>query len=359
MKTQLLRGKLEALGLIEVLSYVARARESGILSVQRNETEKSIVIHAGNIVFAKSNQVEDRMGDMLLNQGVITQEQYDNATQLLREKGYRHGRSLVEIGAITPKQLWRAVQEQIKQIAYSVIPLPDGNFEFVKQEIKQKEQITLELPVMNLLVDVIRHYDDRSIFRAKFPDMNIVVGRVPNDLVSVELEPYEQYVADRLDGNISIGELCETSDLGTEETLRVLFLLKVIGATEPLSFKDTDSEHFLSPTITKYNRMYREVNQYLVTQMGPVGGSLMRKYLEEVQQTHESTLSNVKMSKDGSLGASQILANADALEVAQEHAIMALEESLSEFLYACILGVKKALGTEHETAVVERLEAGV
>ncbi len=359
MKTQMLRGKLEALGLIEVLSYISRVKESGILSVRRDDVEKAIVIHEGNIVFARSNQTNDRMGDLLLNQGVITQEQYDMATQLLKEKGYRHGRSLVEIGAITPKQLWRAVQDQIKQIAYSVIPLPDGSFEFVKQEIRQKEQITLELPVMTLLVDIIRHYDERAIFRSKFPDMNIVLGIVANSQAQIELEPYEEYVLDRLDGDTSIGELCEVSDLGTEETLRVMFLLKVLGLTEPLSFKEASSSHPLAPVMTKYNKMYRQINSYLTEHMGSVGTSLMRKYLDETRPLHQATLANVKMGKDGSLGSAQVVANMEALSLELEHTQMALEESLSEFLYACILGVKKALGTEHETVLLERLEANV
>lgn len=359
MKTQMLRGKLEALGLIEVLSYVSRVRETGILTVVRDEVEKAIIIHQGNIVFARSNQHDDRLGDMLLNQGVISQEQYDMATKLLREKGYRHGRSLVEIGAITPKQLWRAVKDQIKQIAYSVIPLPDGNFEFVKQGLKQKEQITLELPVMALLVDIIRHYDERSIFRSKFNDMNIIVGRIAHASSAIELEPYEEYVLNALDGKTSIGELCEVSDLGTEETLRVLFLLKVLGLTEPLSFKESEDEHPLGPLVTKYNRMYRHVNQYLTEHMGTVGGSLMRKYLEETRALQEALLSNVKMSKDGSLGTAQLYANIESLGVEGDRANAALEESLGEFLYACILGVKKALGTEHETELLGQLEANV
>lgn len=357
MKTHMLRGKIESLVLVDVLSHVSRSKETGILNVVRGSVQKSVIIHEGHIVFARSNQRIDRLGDMLLSQGKITQEQYDSASVLLREKGYRHGRSLVEIGAISPRQLWQAIQHQIKMIAYSVLPFEEGTFEFVRQEIKQKEQITLELPVMDLLIDMIRHYDDRAIFQKKFSDLDVVLEAVPEDeRTEFKLEPYEDYVFKKVDGETSLRDLCEDSDLGPDESLRIIFLLRTLGwVRSALPSDEVDSGPY-GAMLKKYNEMYRYLNGYLKEHLGNVGRSIMGKYFEETTPLHESILGGVRMSSDGSLDQARILANLEASTMAEEQGRMALDEALNEFLYACILAIKKALGTEHETRVVSHLE---
>lgn len=352
----MLRGTLEPLALIDILAYVARLKETGILKVSRGEQQKTVVIHKGNIIFARSNLHEDRLGDMLLMQGQITQEQYDQATLLLKEKGYRHGRSLVEIGAITPKTLWLAIQNQVKNIAYSVVPWNDGNFEFTQQEIKQREQITLELPVMDMVVDVIRHFDQRAIFKSKF-DMNDVyaVGE-RNKPGTVQLEPYEEYVYRRIDGEKSVAKICEESDLGFDETARVFFLLRSLGWIKKLGGASADHSPFAA-LIGKYNQMFGHLNQYLTKHLGSVGTSLMRKYLEETRQIHSGIFGDVELSAGGTLDPGRLTGNIEVLGFEESAAAMALEEALGEYLYACILAVKKALGTDHETRVVQELEA--
>jgi len=354
MKAQMLRGSLEPLALIDVLAYVARLRETGVLKVAAGDVQKSVVIHKGNIVFARSNRQEDRLGDMLLMQGRISAEQYDQASTLLREKGYRHGRSLVEIGAITPKTLWQAIQDQVKNIAYSVIPWQEGSFEFTQQEIKAREQITLELPVMDLVVDVIRHFDRRSIFRSKFSVEEFYEVDENADFEIAKLEPYEDYVLKRVDGLSTVQEICERSDVGCEETARTLYLLRSLGWIR-LKVQPGGENPYLA-LITRYNKMFSHLNQYLTRHLGTVGTSLMRKYLEETRQIHSAILGEIEMAMSGMLDAQKLHANLDALGFESEAGHMALEDALGEFLYACILAVKKALGTEHETRVVQELE---
>jgi len=360
MKTHLMRGRIEPLVLIDVLAGVARNAETGILKVNRGEAKKSVVIHLGNIVFARSNQKIDRLGDMLLNLGKITPEQYDSATVLLRKKGYRHGRSLVEIGAISPKDLWMAIQEQIKMIAYSVIPWQEGTFEFVKQEIKQKEQITLELPVMELLVDVIRHYDDRRIFGETISDRDAIYRATEgSEEPSVTLEAYEKYVLDFFNGTSSVKEICEISDLGTQETLRVAFLLQtlgLIGKEEKSSDAGLDLGSFV-PCIERYNSMYAYLNSYMTDHLGNVGTSLMRKYLDETRGVHPQIFGDVVLDDAGTLPMQGITDNLKTMDGDEAQLVGALEEALTEYLYACILVVKKTLGTEHETIVVQKLES--
>ncbi|CAM2064557.1 DUF4388 domain-containing protein [Sulfidibacter corallicola] len=360
MSTQALRGKIEPLALIDVFAYLGRHSETGILNVIRDDVKKTIVIHQGKIIFARSNQVQDRLGDCLLAKGLITQEQYDRATELIFEKRYRHGRALVEIGAISPKLLWDAIQDQIKTIAVSVIPYDSGSFEFIRQEIKHKESITLQYPILELVIDAIRHLEDRSLFETHFLDGSVIYARVEDKVPEehVQLEPYERYVYDFFDGKTSLNHVCENSDIGREESLRVVYLLRSLDLIEPRGVSEEEEDaQSVHPLIVQYNEMFRFITDYLSQRVGSMGTSLLKKYFEDARNGHPQIFAGVTLQGNGAPSKFMVQENLDAMEMDENGKTLALEEAMDEYLFACILAVKKMLGTEHEAEVLRHIQS--
>lgn len=352
MTTQVLRGKVEALALVDVLAYLGRNSESGILNVTRDDVKKSIVINEGNIIFARSNQVEDRLGDILLAQGVITQEQYNEGSRLIYEKGYRHGRALIEIGAISPKVMWHTIRGQIHGIACSVIPWEHGSFEFFKQDIKKKESITLQLPILEMVLDVVRNLDNRSLFKTRFGDMREVYAVDPGSAhMDAHLEPHEKHLLHFIDGQRTIYQICEQGDYGEAESLRVLYLLRLLGriitATAPVEDVATH------PLVANFNRVFRFLYNYLAERVGTVGTNLLKKYFEDVRKTQPIIFNGVSVLADGQLNPVQLQKNLGLVESDQVE--MLLDEAMNEYLNMSILAVKKVLGTEHEEAVIREI----
>nr|MDQ3283517.1 DUF4388 domain-containing protein [Acidobacteriota bacterium] len=74
-----LQGDLSKIQLPDVLSFMAMIRESGKLVVRRGDLERSIHWKEGEIVFATSNSLEHSLGQFLLRNGKITQQQYDES----------------------------------------------------------------------------------------------------------------------------------------------------------------------------------------------------------------------------------------------------------------------------------------
>lgn len=364
MTTQALRGTIEPLALVDVLAYLGRNRESGVLNVVRGAVEKSIVIDNGQIVFARSNQYEDRLGDILLARGIINQDQYDQGTELLKKKGFRHGRALVEIGAISPKTLWETIQEQIEIIACSVIPWETGTFEFLKKTIRQKESITVRKPILDLILDVIRNLDNRALFRARFPNPSLIFRKtnapVPEELT---LEPHETYLLNFIDGQANLAHICSKSDFGRDESLRVIYLLRALGLVESQPAAEPNAETMaklkIHPLIEKYNRMFQFVHQYLADRVGPVGTNMLRKYFSDTITSHNNIFHDVRLLKDGGLDTRKVQENMDTFgkDHSEGQATMAMDDALNEFLMMGVLAVKKVLGTEHESAVVQHISS--
>jgi len=352
MTTQVLRGKIEPLALIDVLAYLGRNKASGALRVTQGTVEKSIIISEGTIVFARSNQTQDRLGDTLLARGAISQEQYDEATALTYERGIRHGRALVEVGAISPKQLWQTVQEQIKGIASSVIPWEQGQFEFFRQPIKKKESITLQWPIMDMIQDVIRNLDNVSLFRHRFQD-TAEIPVLDATRREIQLEPYEEHILQFIDGERSVSAICDLSDYGPKETLRVLYLLKSLGWITVIQALPTLQE--LHPMVANFNRIYAFLHEYLAERVGTVGGNLLKKFFEETRKQHPLVFEGVGLTDDGTPHAAQVQHNLDKLDLEDDETMTALDEALNEYLNVCILAVTKLLGAEHESIVVDKI----
>ncbi|PWT90046.1 MAG: hypothetical protein C5B54_07905 [Acidobacteria bacterium] len=357
------KGDLNALGLPDVLEYLRTSRRTGILTFKRERIKKSLYIKDGNVIFASSNLQEERLGDLLLSWGKIRREDYVRSVEMLSSKK-RQGKILVEIGAITPKQLWEGVQQQIRYIVYSLFDWTTGIFLFTPGELPSKENITADVSISDLVVEGIRRMKDTKALFSKFPSRDIILARMDYGLKErVRLESFEKHILELIDGQRGLDEICKESEIGEAETFKVFYMLISIGyikvkgkkqesagtaAPEQLSIEE------IRTILAKYNRMFSYLYRYMMREVGPITEHVLNKYLSEIRESNTSVLKNVTLRKDGTLDEGTVLGNLNWMRA--ESKKEALISSLNEFLYSAILAVKRTLGPEHESQVIETLK---
>ncbi|MEK7870872.1 MAG: DUF4388 domain-containing protein, partial [Nitrospirota bacterium] len=74
-----LSGRLKDNDLIAVLRYLNRNKKIGVLNLNRNDQNKSIYLKDGEVIYAISKYIDDRLGEMLLKLGKITLDQYERS----------------------------------------------------------------------------------------------------------------------------------------------------------------------------------------------------------------------------------------------------------------------------------------
>jgi hypothetical protein len=353
-----LKGQLAELPLPDIFQYLKLTGSTGILTLVAGGARKAVYLNQGRVVFASSNLPNDRLGEMLLREGKITIEEYDGSIKGI-SKGKRQGRVLVEMGALSPKDLWEGVQFQVREIVYSVFPWDDGQFHFEESSLPEKERITLNLDVGDLVLAGLRRVDASGPLQSRFPELDLVIERVPGS-PEPKLEPYEGHVLGLVDGERSVLEICRESEIGDNETLKVLYALHCTGVVRTKGKKVRPLDQDFVPgddlwsILNSFNQMYGYVFRYMVREVGPIAENVLEKYLGTLRQTRKDIFVGVKLQRDGTLDAAAIERNLQQVDEEQRRGV--LVDALNELLYAEILAVKRTLGAEHEAAIIRAIQ---
>ena len=68
----IIRGEIETTSVPELLRSLLGSGETGVLTIRNGEAIKSIFILSGRVVYASSNNPDERLGEVLLVRGKIT-----------------------------------------------------------------------------------------------------------------------------------------------------------------------------------------------------------------------------------------------------------------------------------------------
>jgi hypothetical protein len=350
-----LRGQLTQLPLPDILEHLRTSKATGILSLVSGGARKGIYLKDGRVVFASSNLPNDRLGEILIRDGKITVEEYEASIRSIH-KGKRQGKALVEMGALSPKDLWEGVQFQVQEIVYSIFQWDEGTFHFEESTLPEQERITVDLDVTELILVGVRRVDAAGSIQGRYPEGELVVERGEEPPKKL-LEPYEKHVLSLLDGEKSVVEICKESEIGDNETLKVLYAFLCTGIARSKGRKvraldqDFVPEDNLYTVLSSFNQMYGFIFKHMVREVGPIAENVLEKYLGTLRESRKDVLAGVKLQKDGSLDGAMVERNLNKLPEDERRG--RLVDALNELLYAELLAVKRTLGAEHESNIIK------
>jgi hypothetical protein len=352
-----LKGQISELALPDILQHLRLTRSTGILSLVSGGARKAVYLSEGRVVFASSNLPNDRLGEILIHEGKITVEEYESSIKAI-SKGKRQGKALVEMGALSPKDLWEGVQFQVKEIVYSVFQWDEGQFHFEESTLPEKERITVDLDIRDLILAGLRRVDASGRVQGRYPEGDILLERVAGE--DVRLEPYETHVIKLVDGERSVLEICRESEIGDNETLKLLYALAAAGVLRAKGRKvyaldqDFVPEDTLYAVVSSFNQMYAFIFRYMVREVGPIAENVLEKYLGALRESRKDVFAGTKLLKDGTLDTVVLERNLNRAPEEQQRPL--LVDALNELLYAELLAVKRTLGADHEASIIRALK---
>ena len=262
-----LEGDLSRIQLPDVLSFISMIRGSGKLTLRHDELERTMVWKDGEIVFAQSNSPHHTLGNFLLRNGKITSKQYEESRKKITPT-MRHGKILVQMGAISPKDLWWGVKNQALEIIYSLFDWKDGTFAFFEsKEELSSERIVLRLNSSTVIMEGVRRIDETVRIREKITSREMIFAKLPGvepDFGELDMNEAEVEIYNMIDGTLSVRALSGKAELTEFEVTRILFqllsarLIEVAHEEKPfkLVFLDVEDSPALLKIISAYNDMF-------------------------------------------------------------------------------------------------------
>ncbi|WDT76526.1 MAG: DnaJ domain-containing protein [Candidatus Manganitrophus sp.] len=229
-------GRLRDTRLPVLLQLLRSELKTGVLTLKRNDLNKSIFIQEGDIIFASSLYSDDRLGEVLLKTGKINFRQYEISVDLLKKTGKRQGTILVEQGFIAPKDLFEGVVFQVREIVLSPFTWVEGDYEFIEGPLPSEEVITLQISTGDIILDGIKRIQDWNRLIRDLPPLNSVLhlSTDPRSLFqSVNLNAAERDLLRLINGERTLRDVLSESTMSSMDCARVLYFFITAGILQP------------------------------------------------------------------------------------------------------------------------------
>ncbi len=154
------KGSLSDSKFIEILKDAAQSNLTGMIRLENGPIIKVVYFQKGTISFASSNEKIDRLTEVLKRAGKLTPEQVEDAQARLKPN-VSLGKTLVELGYISAKDLLWGAREQVDGILHQLLFWNQGKYQLMEGTLP-REIIHLNLPVASVIFTGIMKSQDRD-----------------------------------------------------------------------------------------------------------------------------------------------------------------------------------------------------
>jgi tetratricopeptide (TPR) repeat protein len=221
-----IEGSLADVALADICQLLSLGRKTGCLTVTDRANFGYVYFEKGRVVYASVLNRPDRLGELLVKGGAVSEEDLTRAVELQRSDDHKKlGEILVETGALSHQELEKWVTLQIEEAVFHLFDWNKGSFHFNPDERPAEDQVfRVSLSVDGLLMEGARRVDEWSLIEKKIPSLDLifVLGRDPN-AESVVLSPTQEKLLPLLEGTRTVRELARDAGLVEFETGKALY----------------------------------------------------------------------------------------------------------------------------------------
>jgi hypothetical protein len=215
-----------------MLAIIHRTRVAGILEATRGEFTKRVWIENGYVVHASSSDLVDSLGGFLRRSGRLTEEQLEQAMQRRAETVNRRlGELLIELGFLSPAEIYRAIREHAEGIVWSLFSWESGSVTFRIGIPELVEIVRIQIPLRQVILQGVKRVGNAKALVAKLGGRDAVYEPCFRfeDLIEVALDGQEYGLLATVDGRRTLLELCSEGPLPPADAARLLYAYHVLG----------------------------------------------------------------------------------------------------------------------------------
>ena len=216
----------------ELVHQLHRESRTGRLLLRQDSVEKTLDFQNGLITFAGSNDRDDRLTQVLVNRGMVSLPDLMAALEVSFKNRERLGKVLLARKKISEEDLERALQEQLKEIVFSIFTWTTGSWTFGAAP-DSPERIQIHSHPLELILEGVR----RTPSLARVYE---IVGGLSTEYRSTgeagkvaeeaNLMPGERQILAFCQETRTLSEICESVPMNDFVLCKVVWGLLVVGA---------------------------------------------------------------------------------------------------------------------------------
>jgi tetratricopeptide (TPR) repeat protein len=227
-----IKGSLKEASLPDVIQLLFLGRRTGCLALADRHNFGTIHFEDGHIIYAAIVNRRDRLGDILVRTGRISQEDLQQAIeQQAGDREHKLGEILVELGVISRPELEAYIRMQIEEAVYYLFTWTSGTFNFEAGVAPEREDFLVRISPEFLLLEGARRVDEWSLIEKKIPSFDLIfaVDKDRVDESAATLSDEQRRLLPLLDGTRDVQQVIDDSGLVEFEVGKALFGLITAG----------------------------------------------------------------------------------------------------------------------------------
>src|SRR5262245_6629908 len=203
-----LTGSLKTMSLPDLLQWAGSGRKTGTLSLKSGPLQKKIYLQEGAIIGSSSNDTREYLGQFMLSEGIITEQQLKDAFDLQAQTRVMLGRILVKQGPVSERKVRELLRMKAEETIYSLFLCTDADFELMHDELPPGDQVLISIKVEDVRIEGLRRYDISKKIRQALPHNGVMLQRTTKKLPDeVASKTFPKRVYDLADGRRTLAEI--------------------------------------------------------------------------------------------------------------------------------------------------------
>ena len=336
-------------------------RATGSLVIKETSARKKVDLLNGSIILSREDLKIDSFCSSLAEKKLLSPGDLKSCKETGQKKNDSILKIFIEKRLFSPDKLWQLMEEYALEDMIPLFDRPDGGFFFDTGEDALKMDGLLVMSVPEFIRQGVDRMENIEIFVKHLPGKteseNTLSLRNTN---RISFRPHEKYLMHLINKHKNLEEVYSASELGRSETQRAAYYLLCAGVLVASHHKGNNNPSgSISPSglqnrLEELNRKSAFIHKFMSKEIGPVSLKVLEKSILEIKNYLSPLFENVKLHKDGKIDIKSVLKAQMTLPGRESGQF--LNRDLNEILAAEVLAVKKTLGSEKETLLLNGLK---
>jgi len=233
MSTTGLTGSLKTMSLPDLLQWAGSGRKTGTLSLKSGPLHKRIYFKNGAIIGSSSNDTREYLGQFMLSEGIITEQQLKDAFDLQAQTKVMLGRILVKKGLVSEPKVSEILRLKAEETIYSLFLWADSDFVFLENELPPGDQVLISIRVEDVLMEGLRRYDTSKKIRQLLPHNGVILKKTTTPLPpDISSKAFPKRIYDMVDSRRSLADITLETHASEYNVCQVLYVMVQKGYLE-------------------------------------------------------------------------------------------------------------------------------